>query len=209
MENFRVTRVKWILLVSSLACLVLLVIAALQENLLGEWQGHQRAYARLLAEQSADGESTSAYAVEPRQLFLAKLSRIDRCVTCHVGIDNPTMKGQPQPLAVHSGDLLEHHPMPGKVARRFRPMHTEIPHIGPNRFFAESWSIPVVAAATTKTTCTVASRISTAKTNESSSSGRANSIRRFRAPTTSPGAKRWCSKRVAWAVTNTAGVVVR
>ena len=110
MENFRVTRVKIILLLSSLACLVLLVIAALQENLLSEWRGYQRDYATVLAEQSSDGTSSTAFTVEPRQLFLADLGRIDRCVTCHVGIDNPSMKGQPNPLAVHPGDLLEHHP---------------------------------------------------------------------------------------------------
>ncbi len=110
MENFRVTRVKYLLLFSSLACFVLLAMAALQENLLGEWQGHQRAYAKLLAEQSSDDESASEFAIEPRQLFLAKLGRIDRCVTCHVGIDNPTMTGQLQPLTTHPGGLLEHHP---------------------------------------------------------------------------------------------------
>ncbi len=111
MDAPQVTRLKVILLASSLACLVLLVIAASEENLLGEWQGHQRAYARVLAQQDSEDGSASAFSIEPRQLFLADLSRVDRCVSCHVGIDNPSMQSERLPLASHPGDLLEHHPM--------------------------------------------------------------------------------------------------
>lgn len=111
MEPFRVRRLKLLLLASSLVFLALLLLAAFQENFTAEWRAHQAAYAdRLMQQASRSGQPAARYPLELKQLYLADLRRVDRCVTCHVGIDNPAFAGAEQPLAAHPGDLLQHHP---------------------------------------------------------------------------------------------------
>ena len=51
-----------------------------------------------------------AFKIEIRQVDLPQFGTTDRCVSCHVGMDNPAMAGKPQPYCPHSGDYLEHHP---------------------------------------------------------------------------------------------------
>jgi len=111
MHEFRVTRMKLLLLAASLVCLVYLFMAAYQENLTAEWRGHQKEYAAELAGRAqAQGKAAREYPVAMRQTYLEDWGVVDRCVNCHVGIDDPAMKNQPQPLAAHSGDWLKHHP---------------------------------------------------------------------------------------------------
>ncbi len=110
-RQYRVTRSKLILLASSLVFLLFLLLAAFEENFTSEWRDHQKAYAAQLAEKAeADGKSAPGYPIEVRQLYLEDLDRVDRCVTCHVGIDNPAFASAEQPLAAHPGDFLKHHP---------------------------------------------------------------------------------------------------
>ena len=113
MEESAVRRLKILLLVSSVICLVFLLLAAFEENIAAGWRAPQIEYARLQREKTlADGKdakSSAAYAIELRQVFLKDWNRVDRCVSCHVGIDNPAFRDAPQPLTTHPGDLLEHH----------------------------------------------------------------------------------------------------
>ncbi|MDP6443697.1 MAG: c-type cytochrome [Pirellulaceae bacterium] len=111
METFRVRRMKLVLLVSSLVFLSFLLLAAFEENFTAEWRGHQSAYAGLLNEQAErDGKEPTDFQLGVKQLYLEGLARVDRCVTCHVGIDNPTFVAAAAPLTAHPGDLLKHHP---------------------------------------------------------------------------------------------------
>ena len=111
MEPFRVRRMKVILLVSSLVFLAFLLLAAFKENFTAEWRTHQTAYASLLKLKATQaGKPAVDYPLEIKQLYLENLDRIDRCVTCHVGIDNPAFADENVPLAKHPGDLLKHHP---------------------------------------------------------------------------------------------------
>lgn len=113
-HDIQVRRLKIVLLVASLASLALLVLAAFEENLAGEWRGYQKSY-RLAAIAGATDDRTrsAAEAMEVgfKQLFLPDLKRIDRCQTCHVGTDDPRMIDAELPLRKHSGDFLEHHPV--------------------------------------------------------------------------------------------------
>jgi mono/diheme cytochrome c family protein len=113
MEEFPIRRLKILLLVSSLVCLVLLLLAAFEENIAADWRAPQIEFARLQqakAEAAGNAEkSSSAYPIELRQVFLKDWNRVDRCVSCHVGIDNPAFRNAPQPLTTHPGNLLEHH----------------------------------------------------------------------------------------------------
>ncbi len=125
MTASRVAWLKVVLLLSSLSVFVMLLMAAYQENFTATWRSHQQDYALVQTAklvqaakmnqagpvQEAGRESTSPdYPVEIRQVFLAEWGKVDRCVTCHVGIDNPSMIDQPQPLTAHPGNFLEHHP---------------------------------------------------------------------------------------------------
>ncbi|MFN0055387.1 MAG: c-type cytochrome [Planctomycetales bacterium] len=111
MEHQRLIWMKTTLLVSSLVFLAFLLMAAFQENFTAEWRVHQTAYAQALnANASEIGQGPVSYSLEMRQLYLASLNRTDRCVTCHVGIDNPAFKDAPLPLAAHPGELLKLHP---------------------------------------------------------------------------------------------------
>ena len=111
MEASHIKGLKVLLLVSSLVCLVFLLLAAFEENFTAEWHKHQTVYAASLSwAAAADGKKSVDYPLEVRQVYLEELGRVDRCVSCHVGIDNPSFAEAQQPLAAHSGDLLKHHP---------------------------------------------------------------------------------------------------
>ena len=103
---------KVVLLVSSVASLGVLAAAAFDENFRGDWRPLQERYATLLASAASDStarEAAAAFPVEKKQLYLEELNRIDRCTTCHLGVENPEMDGVEKPLARHPGDLLTDH----------------------------------------------------------------------------------------------------
>jgi mono/diheme cytochrome c family protein len=115
MEERRIRQLKILLLISSLVCLAFLLRAAFEENFTAEWRDPQSEYARLLLEKTSAvkgaDENSSRYPIELRQVFLKDWNRVDRCVTCHVGIDNPAFQDAKQPLTSHPGDLLASHPV--------------------------------------------------------------------------------------------------
>jgi mono/diheme cytochrome c family protein len=110
--GYRDRRVKIGLLITSLVTVVLLTVAALHENIFPSWRTHQRNYAGILQQKANDtwGRKIARdYKVEMRQVVLPELGTVDRCVTCHSGIDDPRMTDVPNPYAVHPGKYLEWH----------------------------------------------------------------------------------------------------
>jgi cytochrome c2 len=53
----------------------------------------------------------SARASGIRQIWLPDLGRVDRCTTCHLGIDDPVFTTAPQPFRTHPGTWLTTHPV--------------------------------------------------------------------------------------------------
>ncbi|HXE74543.1 MAG TPA: c-type cytochrome [Candidatus Xenobia bacterium] len=105
---------RWLLLGTSLATLLFLSVAAVQENFFSQWQVLQRQYRAILKQKATDARGQELYRnfeIELRQVSVPELRAVDRCVTCHVGIDDPRMTDVRQPFAVHPGDILEHHPV--------------------------------------------------------------------------------------------------
>ena len=105
---------RWTLLFASLLTLVYLVAAAVRENYLAEWQSVQRAYRDVLRKKATDEQGRELlknFRVELKQVSVPALKSVDRCVSCHVGIDDPRMVDVPQPFRVHTGDVLQHHPV--------------------------------------------------------------------------------------------------
>jgi len=114
MDHISISRLKLLLLISSLVTLVFLLLAAFQENLTGQWRTHQQAYRQVLIDRAKTPQaqqSAQAMDIGFKQLFLPRLDRIDRCVTCHISIDDPTQVQAKQPLRAHSGAILTHHPV--------------------------------------------------------------------------------------------------
>ena len=104
---------RWTLLAASSVTLVYLLAAAVGENYFAEWRGVQRTYREHLRAKS-DTEFGASLArnfqIELKQITIPQLGAVDRCVSCHNGIDDPRMTDVAVPHAVHSADTLEHHP---------------------------------------------------------------------------------------------------
>ena len=157
-QNIFVRRLKGLLLVSSLVCIAFLLLAAFEENLKGTWRQHQALYRAALIERAGTEQARNAarsVRITQKQLFLPQLDRIDRCVTCHVGIDDPAQgsEGVLQPLRAHSGDTLEHHPVDkfgctvchdgqGRATDK-EAAHGDVPH----------WPTPLLTGEAVYTTC--------------------------------------------------------
>ncbi len=103
---------KKLLLISSLMCLALLLYAPIDEFMLREFHDHQRRYRQHLmetAENDTEREAAKNYKIKIRQYVLPDLKRVDRCISCHVGIEDPKMADRPNPLRAHPGDYLKDH----------------------------------------------------------------------------------------------------
>ena len=105
---------RWMLLTASLVTIVFLLAAAVRENLLAQWYSLQREYRTILAGKATDDhgrELLRNYRIELKQVSVPALGAVDRCVSCHNGIDDPRMTDVPVPHRVHPGDILTQHPV--------------------------------------------------------------------------------------------------
>ena len=77
---------------------------------LAEWRKYQAAF-RVLQPQLKDPHALSLAprAEGIRQIWLADIDRVDRCTTCHLGVDDPDFGQAPQPFRTHSGTWLNSH----------------------------------------------------------------------------------------------------
>lgn len=105
--------VKIALLTASLLTLAFLIAAMVRENFFSPWRFHQRAYRETLLTSTDEPQRQlgNEFEVRIRQIDCPQFGTTDRCVSCHVGLDNPAMAGAPLPQRVHSGDHLKYHPV--------------------------------------------------------------------------------------------------
>jgi mono/diheme cytochrome c family protein len=99
---------------SSSCFFVLFLLAAGIRESRPEWKKYQREYRETLIEKSQDERQlTSARGMDfgVRQFVLDKLSRIDRCPTCHLGMADVRMADQELPHRAHTGEHLVFHPI--------------------------------------------------------------------------------------------------
>ncbi|RMF73404.1 MAG: hypothetical protein D6744_15680, partial [Planctomycetota bacterium] len=156
MDTTEVRRLKVIMLLSSLVCLVLLGLSAYEEQFSGTWREHQRQYrAASLAAAKSDSARAAAAAMRPKlkQVFLPQLDRVDRCVTCHIGIEDPGMADADLPIRTHSGDYLEHHPVDKfgcSVCHDGQPRAVELPDAHGEAPF---WERPLLRGERVYTSC--------------------------------------------------------
>lgn len=100
------------LLISSLIIIIVLLAEAYRENLNMEWQGYQKMYKKEIIRIAATKEEkdiAGRYQIKMRQLVLPELDRVDRCVICHVAVEDSRMKDMPDPVRAHPGDILRTH----------------------------------------------------------------------------------------------------
>jgi cytochrome c2/nitrate reductase cytochrome c-type subunit len=76
-----------------------------------EWRTTQARFRRLeTTVKNPHQLAQSASVAGLRQIWLPDLGRIDRCGTCHLGIDDPAFTSAPSPFAAHPGTWLSTHP---------------------------------------------------------------------------------------------------
>ncbi len=108
MVQRQVRTMKVVLLLSSVGVIVILSFAAYQDNYGGEWRKIQRSYRAMLI-RAAHGPRARTVSPPPvvlRQIYLPELRRTDRCTSCHLGIENPSMADAQQPFRLHPGEIL-------------------------------------------------------------------------------------------------------
>lgn len=104
-------RMPFYFFVLSLAVLVLFGAAVLQATRPG-WRKVQGGFFQIEAQQEPNAAAKNAVLSTPAaisQVILPGLQRVDRCMTCHMGVDDPTMNKAPQPYTYHS-DIQIHSP---------------------------------------------------------------------------------------------------
>jgi mono/diheme cytochrome c family protein len=139
-----------IVVVGVLAIVVMLLTAG-REHVYTEWRGHQVEHEKLMRAVAPD--ETVDLDVHIRQIVVPELGATDRCTSCHVGIEDPRMSGQPQPHASHSGEYLAQH----ESAR----YGCTICHRGQGRALVfeevkadhEHWPYPLLPASMTQSSC--------------------------------------------------------
>lgn len=105
---------RWVLLVASLVTIGFLVTAAVHENFLAEWYRLQKEYREILRAKATDENGRALahdFTIELKQVSVPALKTVDRCVSCHNGVDDPRMTDVRRPHAVHPGDILKNHPV--------------------------------------------------------------------------------------------------
>ena len=98
--------------IASLAVLVLCLLNYWIE-LTPAWKAWQHEYYALLAGKIADpvkAEQIAHKTPQFTQVYNQQLGVVDRCVICHLGMDNPLMDGTKNPHKLHPGNLLGSHP---------------------------------------------------------------------------------------------------
>jgi mono/diheme cytochrome c family protein len=112
MEVKQPAPVRLHLMFACLAVIFLLIFSwVLLREETADWRKTQARFARL--ETTIKNPHQLAQAAQVgglRQIWLENLGRVDRCTTCHLGIDDPAFAGVPQPFTTHPGTWLATHP---------------------------------------------------------------------------------------------------
>ena len=150
-------KIKWGLLIVSVVSIVLLVAAALVENLYPEWRGIRSEYREILVSKATDETSqglAQAFEIGIDQVYVPALGATDRCITCHTGLQDPRMTDEVNPFKTHPGDFLSNHPQDrfgcttchqGQgLATEVDDAHGHVPH----------WPTPMIEAEYLYSSCT-------------------------------------------------------
>lgn len=96
-------RLQQAFFVLSLLALVLILAAAWQAST-PKWKNYERSFLQLEAQGEPNAVAKAAVLATPlavHQVLLPGLQRVDRCTTCHLGVEDPTMKNAAEPFRYH------------------------------------------------------------------------------------------------------------
>lgn len=114
MEKKLIKVYRTLTIIFSSLLIVLIVFTWIKENFGKDWRKRQAEYKDLVREKiGSDILSGNPEFIESgiRQLEIEELNRMDRCITCHLGIENLLMTDVPLPHRLHSGNFIEYHPI--------------------------------------------------------------------------------------------------
>ncbi len=100
-------------LVFSSLLVLLILFAWITEKFFSEWREYQyqfREISETIISNQPGSKDILKTEIGIRELDLKDLNRIDRCISCHLGIENPDMADFRQPHAGHSGNFIVNHP---------------------------------------------------------------------------------------------------
>ncbi len=101
----------WLSVISGIVLIIYSGLSFYQE-VTPEWEYYQDEYRDILVRNATDDvtkEKAKSMKLGMRQIYLGTLGRTDRCINCHIGIDNPLMADAEVPLKAHSGNFLKQH----------------------------------------------------------------------------------------------------
>lgn len=75
-----------------------------------EWRGYQSDFRALVAKRFGDQRAEQIPA-GLQQIWVKELDRVDRCTTCHQGIDWKGLENAPHPFKAHPQEILKSHPV--------------------------------------------------------------------------------------------------
>lgn len=117
MEKAVIRKYTLLCVICGLVAFVLLGITAIRDGE-REWKPYQAEYREQLLKKISRDRNPAFYVMvvdmkpEIKQVVIDEWGAIDRCITCHMGIEDPLFAGARQPLAAHPDPaLLKNHPV--------------------------------------------------------------------------------------------------
>ncbi|MBI5280629.1 MAG: c-type cytochrome [Candidatus Solibacter usitatus] len=93
-------RISLLFCLSSLALLLVYAVTPVRDYL-AEWRRYQKAFNRFAEEKFRQNIPVRTTPLTIRQVWNPALDVVDRCVTCHLGVENRFLRDAPQPFRSH------------------------------------------------------------------------------------------------------------
>jgi len=104
---------KLLLCISSIVVVLFSGLYLYQENITPEWRIHQLTYLDQIKKtpvlDTVPEPEAIFLEIGLKQIWLPQMNRVDRCVSCHVAIENPHFDKKENPLKFHPQDYLKKH----------------------------------------------------------------------------------------------------
>jgi len=104
---------KFVLTIASIIVVLFSGLYLYQERVSPKWRKHQHAYLELVTQkhtvQAEKGTAPFSFDIGLKQIWLPRMNRVDRCISCHVAIEDPYFNQGAAPLKAHPEDYLENH----------------------------------------------------------------------------------------------------
>jgi mono/diheme cytochrome c family protein len=117
MEKAVLNKLTKLCVICGMALILLWGVAAVRDDRV-EWKSYQAKYKEMLLQKIGRDKNPALYdriaSSKPdiKQIAVAEWHTVDRCVTCHRGIDDPLFASEKQPFRAHPRpELLKQHPI--------------------------------------------------------------------------------------------------